>query len=127
MSKKIKIHNATNSADVYDADAVDEKISWKLVSAVTGSTLVKLPNKWNEILIVSSVTGDTYKGLTCIIPANAPKNMHYRLSYYGAANDNANVGYYLGNDNDIKLAFYQLNGGSPISDISTVQTKIFYR
>ena len=126
MSKKVRLHNSNNNVYVYDADAVDNKLEWKLVKTVTGKTLVQLPASWNEIMIVSSVVGDAYKGLTCIIPKNAPNNMHYRLSYYGSSNDNANVGYYLGTENDIKLNFYQVNGAS-INDISTVQTKIFYR
>ena len=125
MSKKIKIHDATNSADVYDADAVDDKVSWKLFNTFTGTGTYNLPDVWNEIIIVSTVIGDVFKGLSLHIPYGAPPNMDYRLGYYGSPSDNANVAYYYSYSNTIKLAWYQVNGSS--IDTSTVQTKIFYR
>lgn len=115
-----------NSNDTYEKFENVSNQKWKLVKTVTGKTVVIIPDGWNEILVVSSVIGDTFKGMTLNIPKEASK-INYRLSYYAQSNDNVNAGYYLGN-NDIKLSWYKVNDSDINNgDFSIVQTQVYYR
>lgn len=97
---------------------------WNLIAEVSGETVVNLPSSWNEIMIVSWRNNNNWNGMTMVIPYGAPSGINYRLSYYGSATDNVNVGYLYSTSNTIKLGFYNINGTSYNSE---GKTQVYYR
>jgi hypothetical protein len=125
ISNKISNTSGTSQTIGYSQEYINNYVPLKLVQEVTGQTAVQLPATWNEVVIMSTLDGDQFRALSFTLPYGAPTGQYLRLSYYGDANDNANVGYLYGADNKIQLIWYNIGGAG--QTLSNVRTQIYYR
>ena len=122
-----KISNIAGTSQTvgYSQNYINNYVPLKLVQEVHGQTNVSLPNTWNEVVIICTLDGDPFRCLSFTLPYGAPTSQYLRLSYYGDASDNANVGYWYGTGNDIVLGWYNVGGAG--QTLSNVRTQIYYR
>ena len=125
ISNKISNTKGTSQTIGYSQEYINNYVPLKLVQEVSGQTNVPLPATWSEIVIICTLDGDPFRCLSFTLPYGSPTSQYLRLSYYGDANDNANVGYWYGTGNDIALVWYNIGGVG--QTLSNVRTQIYYR
>lgn len=122
---KISNSAGTSTTTGYSQYYVNSAVELKPLIDTHGQTVIQLPANWSEIFIMCTLDNDPFRALSFTLPYGAPTGQYLRLSYYGDASDNANVGYLYNTNNEIQLIWYNIGGaGQTLSD---VRTQVYYR